>query len=236
MVHKKLKNSDIPRKGFIPNRKYKIFFEDSQIQKKFEKLNEHRCSKCNLSERNLKALQQHLSKTHTLFFCALCLEHLKVKFQVFCVQYYFWGVFCTFLLRNKNEVCVFFYCTNNSRGNYFVLGIYTYLYYLCQKIFPSERKAYTRQELAQHRRQGDKDDTSYKGHPLCRFCDERYMDNDELFKHLRKDHYYCHFCESDGSQDYYRFVFLILENPFLYNLMQGCCHFRLCHNVNKFIF
>lgn len=147
MVHKKLKNSDIPRKGFIPNRKYKIFFEDSQIQKKFEKLNEHRCSKCNLSERNLKALQQHLSKTHTLFFCALCLEHLK--------------------------------------------------------IFPSERKAYTRQELAQHRRQGDKDDTSYKGHPLCRFCDERYMDNDELFKHLRKDHYYCHFCESDGSQDYY---------------------------------
>lgn len=147
MVHKKLKNSDIPRKGFIPNRKYKIFFEDRQIQKKFEKLNEHRCSKCNLSERNLKALQQHLSKTHTLFFCALCLEHLK--------------------------------------------------------IFPSERKAYTRQELAQHRRQGDKDDTSYKGHPLCRFCDERYMDNDELFKHLRKDHYYCHFCESDGSQDYY---------------------------------
>lgn len=147
MVHKRLKNSDIPRKGFIPNRKYKIFFEDSQIQKKFEKLNEHRCSKCNLLERNLKALQQHLSKTHTLFFCALCLEHLK--------------------------------------------------------IFPSERKPYTRQELALHRRQGDKDDTSYKGHPLCRFCDERYMDNDELFKHLRKDHYYCHFCESDGSQDYY---------------------------------
>lgn len=147
MVHQKLKNSDIPRKGFIPNRKYKIFFEDSQIQKKFEKLNEHRCSKCKLLERNLKALQQHLSKTHTLFFCTLCLEHLK--------------------------------------------------------IFPSERKVYTRQELAQHRRQGDKDDTSYKGHPLCRFCDERYMDNDELFKHLRKDHYYCHFCESDGSQDYY---------------------------------
>lgn len=93
MVHKKLKNSDIPRKGFIPNRKYKIFFEDSQIQKKFEKLNEHRCSKCNLSERNLKALQQHLSKTHTLFFCALCLEHLKVKFCVFCVHYYFFKCF-----------------------------------------------------------------------------------------------------------------------------------------------
>ena len=83
MVHKRLKFSSIPRKGFIPNRKYKLFFEDEQIQKKFEKLNEHRCTKCNLSERNLKALQQHLSKKHTLFFCCLCVEHLKVIFGEF---------------------------------------------------------------------------------------------------------------------------------------------------------
>ncbi|XP_062589412.1 E3 ubiquitin-protein ligase ZNF598-like [Saccostrea cucullata] len=147
MVHNKVKCSEIPRHGYIPNRKYKIFFEDGQIQKKFEKLNEFRCPKCKMLERNLKALQQHLSKNHTLFFCSLCVDHLK--------------------------------------------------------IFPSERKVYNRQDLAQHRRQGDKDDTSYKGHPLCQFCDERYMDNDELFKHLRKDHYYCHFCETDGSHDYY---------------------------------
>ncbi|KAH3872987.1 E3 ubiquitin-protein ligase ZNF598-like [Dreissena polymorpha] len=71
------------------------------------------------------------------------------------------------------------------------------------KIFTGERKVYTRPLLALHRRQGDKDDTSYKEHPLCHFCEERYLDKDELYKHLRKDHFYCHFCESLGSQDFY---------------------------------
>uniref|UniRef100_A0A452VBD6 Zinc finger protein 598 n=1 Tax=Ursus maritimus TaxID=29073 RepID=A0A452VBD6_URSMA len=58
-------------------------------------------------------------------------------------------------------------------------------------------------DLARHRMQGDPDDTSHRGHPLCKFCDERYLDNDELLKHLRRDHYFCHFCDSDGAQDYY---------------------------------
>lgn len=71
------------------------------------------------------------------------------------------------------------------------------------KIFTSERKVYNRQDHATHRRLGDKDDTSYKGHPLCQFCEERYLDKDELFKHLRKDHFFCHFCESLGTQEFY---------------------------------
>ncbi|XP_072298735.1 E3 ubiquitin-protein ligase ZNF598 isoform X2 [Eucyclogobius newberryi] len=71
------------------------------------------------------------------------------------------------------------------------------------KIFSYERKWYTRKELARHRTQGDPDDTSHRGHPLCKFCDERYLDNDELLKHLRRDHYFCHFCDADGSQEYY---------------------------------
>ncbi|XP_062955679.1 E3 ubiquitin-protein ligase ZNF598 isoform X2 [Cynocephalus volans] len=71
------------------------------------------------------------------------------------------------------------------------------------KIFTYERKWYSRKDLAQHRMQGDPDDTSHRGHPLCKFCDERYLDNDELLKHLRRDHYFCHFCDSDGAQDYY---------------------------------
>ncbi|ESP03939.1 hypothetical protein LOTGIDRAFT_110165 [Lottia gigantea] len=70
-------------------------------------------------------------------------------------------------------------------------------------IFPFERKFYNRKDLATHRRVGDADDKSYKGHPLCVFCDERYMDNDELLRHLRKDHYFCHICDADGSNDYY---------------------------------
>ena len=74
------------------------------------------------------------------------------------------------------------------------------------QIFTHERKWYSRKDLARHRMQGDPDDTSHRGHPLCKFCDERYLDNDELLKHLRRDHYFCHFCDADGAQDYYRWV------------------------------
>ncbi|KAK3532491.1 hypothetical protein QTP86_018533 [Hemibagrus guttatus] len=71
------------------------------------------------------------------------------------------------------------------------------------KIFSYERKWYNRKELARHRTQGDPDDTSHRGHPLCKFCDDRYLDNDELLKHLRRDHYFCYFCDADGAQEYY---------------------------------
>ncbi|XP_060696910.1 E3 ubiquitin-protein ligase ZNF598 isoform X1 [Hemiscyllium ocellatum] len=71
------------------------------------------------------------------------------------------------------------------------------------QIFTYERKWYNRKDLARHRMHGDPDDTSHRGHPLCKFCDDRYLDNDELLKHLRRDHYFCHFCDSDGAQEYY---------------------------------
>ncbi|CAH0579117.1 unnamed protein product [Chrysodeixis includens] len=71
------------------------------------------------------------------------------------------------------------------------------------KIFTMERKCYTRQELAHHRRRGDVDDTSHRGHPLCEFCEERFMDADELYRHLRKEHLYCHLCDADGRNLYY---------------------------------
>ncbi|XP_059835553.1 E3 ubiquitin-protein ligase ZNF598 [Hypanus sabinus] len=71
------------------------------------------------------------------------------------------------------------------------------------QIFSYERKWYNRKDLARHRIHGDPDDTSHRGHPLCKFCDDRYLDNDELLKHLRRDHYFCHFCDSDGAQEYY---------------------------------
>ena len=72
-------------------------------------------------------------------------------------------------------------------------------------LFPFERKYYTRQDLVQHIRQGDRDDKSFKGHPLCKFCDNHFLDNDHLFKHMRQEHYYCHLCTSDNV--YYRFVY-----------------------------
>ncbi|KAJ8953918.1 hypothetical protein NQ318_019158 [Aromia moschata] len=71
------------------------------------------------------------------------------------------------------------------------------------KIFSFERRCYTRQELGHHRRKGDPDNTSHRGHPLCEFCDTRYMDSDELFRHLRRNHLFCHFCDADGKHQYY---------------------------------
>ncbi|KAF4529921.1 hypothetical protein B566_EDAN018058 [Ephemera danica] len=71
------------------------------------------------------------------------------------------------------------------------------------KIFAFERRCYKRSELGQHRRRGDSDDRSHRGHPLCEFCDERFMDNDELFRHLRRNHLFCHFCDADGYHRYF---------------------------------
>jgi len=71
------------------------------------------------------------------------------------------------------------------------------------RLFSNERKLYTRSQLATHRRKGDPDDSSHRGHPLCKFCEARYVDDEALFRHLRKDHFFCHFCDADGIQEYY---------------------------------
>ncbi|KAL1452733.1 hypothetical protein WDU94_006937 [Cyamophila willieti] len=71
------------------------------------------------------------------------------------------------------------------------------------KIFSKERRCYERSQLSTHRRVGDQDDKSHKGHPLCEFCDVRYMDSDELYRHLRRDHFFCHFCDADGHHYYF---------------------------------
>ncbi|XP_054739005.1 E3 ubiquitin-protein ligase ZNF598 [Anastrepha obliqua] len=71
------------------------------------------------------------------------------------------------------------------------------------KIFTFERRCYTQTELGLHRTRGDRDNRSHRGHPLCEFCKKRYLDRDELFRHKRRDHYFCHFCD-DESNDFYR--------------------------------
>lgn len=136
----------------------------------------HECNKCPEPKVFFKCeeLEQHMRKQHELFCCKLCAKHLKVEYCIL-MNFYF---FCT-LIPSMNSL-------------------------LCVQIFSYERKWYNRKDLARHRTQGDPDDTSHRGHPLCKFCDDRYLDNDELLKHLRRDHYFCHFCDADGAQEYYR--------------------------------
>ena len=71
------------------------------------------------------------------------------------------------------------------------------------KIFTDERKYYTRKELSRHRRSGDPDETCHRGHPLCEFCDDRFLDEDELQGHMRREHYYCHFCDPAGVSHFF---------------------------------
>ncbi|XP_005106381.1 E3 ubiquitin-protein ligase ZNF598 [Aplysia californica] len=133
----------------IPNRKFKIFFEDEEVEERYLELLVYRCKLCRNrnADKSFNQLQTHMRREHQLFACDLCVSHIK--------------------------------------------------------IFPFERKFYSRKDLALHRRVGDPDDKSYKGHPLCEFCDTRYNDKDELLKHLRKDHYFCHFCDQHCSNTYY---------------------------------
>ncbi|KRZ56136.1 Zinc finger protein [Trichinella nativa] len=49
-------------------------------------------------------------------------------------------------------------------------------------LFSEERQFFTRVALARHRRIGDDKKLGERGHPLCKFCDERYFDADMLFR------------------------------------------------------
>nr|CAB3263219.1 uncharacterized protein LOC104266457 [Phallusia mammillata] len=65
------------------------------------------------------------------------------------------------------------------------------------KTFTHERISYSREELALHEQQGDAGDGSaHKGHPLCQFCNQRYLDRDELYRHLNMNHITCKLCDN----------------------------------------
>ncbi|XP_055321640.1 E3 ubiquitin-protein ligase ZNF598 [Sitodiplosis mosellana] len=142
------KELDQKNRSCLYDKQFRICFTGQRAQNAFRRLLEHTCNKCNTGAFDTAAdLKDHLRKKHELFYCDICMQHLK--------------------------------------------------------IFSFERRAYTREQLAMHRRKGDPDNKSHRGHPLCEFCDERYLDRDELFRHLRKEHYFCHFCDADGSNHFY---------------------------------
>jgi len=93
-------------------------------------------------------------------------------------------------------------------------------------LFPHERKYYTRAELVQHLRQGDKDDKSMRGHPLCKFCNDHFLDNDQLYKHMRQEHHYCHLCTSDSV---YYSTFALLRDH--YRSAHFLCEIDQCRDV-----
>ncbi|KAH8254078.1 hypothetical protein KR032_008346 [Drosophila birchii] len=130
------------------SKKYRIGFCSADIQQKFFKLLDHPCPKCDAPPyRTFQGLRNHVRSEHSLHYCDLCVETLK--------------------------------------------------------IFTFERRCYTQQELQLHNTKGDPDNRSHRGHPLCEYCKKRYVDRDELFRHLRREHYFCHFCDADGCNEFY---------------------------------
>ncbi|RWS07991.1 zinc finger protein 598-like isoform X3 [Dinothrombium tinctorium] len=82
-------------------------------------------------------------------------------------------------------------------------------FYLCDlcvehlKVFSHERKYYSWRDLGTHKKTGDPDDTSHRGHPICRFCETRFFDDELLHKHLRCDHFFCHICDPSGQNKFF---------------------------------
>lgn len=70
-----------------------------------------------------------------------------------------------------------------------------------KKIFTHEHELYTDAALTKHMRKGDDnpgaiDQSGFKGHPICTFCNERFYGEDELYNHCRTKHEKCGVCET----------------------------------------
>ena len=155
-----------------------LLFEDADVRAAFDELQLHYCALCSESREHLVAfeseaqLKQHMSTAHELFYCQICLDHLR--------------------------------------------------------LFPFERRTYTRAELNTHVRIGDRtlrrqrppdaappelerrlhaqwrdaaESASYRGHPQCAMCQKRLFDDHELFRHRRRDHLLCPICDVDAPND-----------------------------------
>ncbi|KAI3389635.1 hypothetical protein SNEBB_001349 [Seison nebaliae] len=103
---------------------------------------------------------------------------------------------------------------------------------ICEKSvkeFPFEQPFYSREELKKHRTEGDKN-SAMAGHPLCEYCAVRYVDDNELYRHLRLDHFFCHFCVHDGKErnTYYRGYSDLLEH---FKKKHFVCEYGDCKNA-----
>jgi hypothetical protein len=95
-----------------------------------------------------------------------------------------------------------------------------------KKVFTHEHDLFTDQELSKHMKKGDDnpgavDQTGFKGHPICSFCNTRFYGDDELFVHCREKHERCQLCDSLGGRPPQYF----LNYEALYN------HFKADHFV-----
>eukprot|EP01134_Creolimax_fragrantissima_P002179 CFRG2179T1 len=136
-------HTQLPVKDMQWDANYGIFYEDAAVEKWVQSKFKYKCLKDGQESPHLRALKEHQRVEHSLFYCELCINHVKV--------------------------------------------------------FLDEQVLYTKGDLNKHRKNGDVDRKSDKGHPMCKFCSTRFFGPDELFEHLRKKHYQCDICRRNGD-------------------------------------
>lgn len=70
-----------------------------------------------------------------------------------------------------------------------------------RKFFYHEHRVYSQSELERHRREGDRDDPSFRGHRQCPFCREWLFTDTEYYDHMEQNHHYCFICRHEGIFD-----------------------------------
>jgi hypothetical protein len=77
-----------------------------------------------------------------------------------------------------------------------------------RKVFLSEQILYTKQQLERHNTRGDEEgplaaeSSGFKGHPICKFCRQRFYDGQELYKHMESAHEHCFICRRTQADKY----------------------------------
>ena len=67
-----------------------------------------------------------------------------------------------------------------------------------------DRLVYTKEQLERHKIGKEPTDVEgFTGHPQCLYCEERYYDDEEQYRHLRREHYFCSLCEADGARNFF---------------------------------
>lgn len=90
-----------------------------------------------------------------------------------------------------------------------------------KRVFAHEHQLFTRKDLNKHEQHGDDqpgavNQSGFKGHPPCLFCNQRFYSSDELFVHCRENHERCFICDRNrpaGRESYFE-DYHALENHF----------------------
>ena|SRR2546423_8893648 len=70
-----------------------------------------------------------------------------------------------------------------------------------KKIFVHEHTLFSRAQLDKHYLEGD--ESGFKGHPECEFCQSNFYDDDALYDHCRERHEQCEICKKRGIRNQY---------------------------------